>query len=337
MNSRFIIFVSIVCGFIILLCSMGQFSIPFVVGTILAYAFNVPVDTASRKFHIPRGITSGICIFLLIALFSFFTVVIGPIIKDCFILLVKKLPLIIESIPGIIKFICEKLHIPGEITSENLAASYSSEIASALPEYILNFLNTGVTLIYSAVFIIMTPIITFYLLKDWDKINQSFHNMIDNNPKHDIFLRVIQKININLLAYLKGQLIICFILAVLYTTSLYFIGIKEYIACGILSGFLSFAPFFGPFLGFITSITVSIDEFETLSQYIITGCVYLVIPFIDSNFITPKLIGSRTGIKPFWILFSICAATSAFGTIGVFIAVPLAVFCSTIIKEISRI
>jgi predicted PurR-regulated permease PerM len=243
--------------------------------------------------------------------------------------------MLIEAIPRFFEAILAKIHPNGEIQLDAaMLERYSIEIAKAVPAYLINILNTGATILYSTVFVIMTPIVTFYLSKDWDKINKSFYSIIRKYTESKTVEIVIQKINRNLILYVNGQLTICTILAIFYTIFLFFVGVKEYIACGILSGFLSFAPFIGPCIGFAITIAVSVDCLQTIMQYILITALYVSVPFVDSYFLTPKLIGHKVGIKPFWILFAVSASTSILGTIGVFLAMPLAVIFSTILKEV---
>jgi putative permease len=318
---------------------MGQWLIPFGIALILAYALHAPTKTLSLKLNISPSLSAGILVLALVSAFGFFAIFMIPLLKNAIIVLINKIPKLIEYAPGFInriaKSVFQTLGLERTFNIESELEKYISMFTSDFPIYLLNFLNRGMTLIYVIMFVFMTPILTFYLLKDWNKIEeyiQLFLKKISSPTTTDIF----SGINTKLAAYIKGQLIICIILSVLYSVSIYLIGTNEFIICGIFSGFLSFAPFFGPFLGFLTTVTMSIDDFLYGYQYTLLCCLYVVIPFLDSNFITPKLIGKKTGIHPFWILFSICATMSILGTIGIFISVPMAVVLSAICKEIVK-
>jgi predicted PurR-regulated permease PerM len=317
---------------------MGAVSLPFAIGFILAYSLNVPISKISERFRVPRSIVAMFTVIILVSLFCFLSIVIGPILKNCFILLIKRLPELLRVAPVFIDSILVKLHIiqPDSLSDMDIVERVLVEAASAIPGHIMNFLNTGIAIMYSAVFVIMTPIVSFYLLKDWDKVSRLFYKILEKYEEKRFVVDIVRKINKNLLAYANGQLIICIILATIYSAFLYFIGIKEFLSCGIFSGILSFAPFLGVILGFLTTIAVGIEEFNSFNQYVYVCILYTIVPLIDSNFITPKLIGDRTGIKPFWILFSICATTSILGTSGIFIAIPLAIVFCTTIKELFR-
>ncbi|MDR0744415.1 MAG: AI-2E family transporter [Holosporales bacterium] len=318
---------------------MEAWLIPFFIAFILAYALHAPTKTLSVKLHISQSISAGILILLLISAFGFFVVFMIPLIKNAMMIIINKIPKLIECAPifvnDFIKSIFQSIGLDRAFNIENELEKYFLTFTSDLPIYILNFLNTGMALIYIIMFVFMTPILTFYLLKDWNKI-ESYTRSILKKISSPVANNIIYNINTNLAAYIKGQTIICFILSILYSIGIYFIGTKEFIICGIFSGILSIAPFFGPFIGIMTTITMSIDDFMYGYQYALLCCLYVVIPFLDSNFITPKIIGSKTGIHPFWIFFSICATVAILGSVGIFIAIPIAVIFSTICKEMAK-
>lgn len=338
LTRKFIVFLLISFAFFVFYC-MGQWLAPFLIALILAYALHAPTKQLAAKFKISQALSSGIFVLALISAFVFFMIFMVPLLKNTVLLLINKLPKIMSSLPALFDDSIQKflnlLGISKTITLESELEKYFSTFTSDLPTYLFNFLNTGVTLVYIIMFAFMTPILTFYLLKDWNKIEEYSKKIIDrlsSKTAKNIFLNI----NSVLGQYVKGQLTICCLLSVFYCLGLCFIGTKEFIVCGLISGILAFAPFFGPLLGFITTLTMSIDDFNFSYQYLLLCCIYVTIPFLDSNFITPRLIGRKVGIHPFWILFSICATVSLLGTIGIFISVPVAVTLSTVCKEFAK-
>jgi predicted PurR-regulated permease PerM len=211
--------------------------------------------------------------------------------------------------------------------------NYLSENTKIWPSYLVNIIDTSIAMAHSAFFIFIIPILVFYLLKDWDKMTIAIRAILKKTVS-DSVIKLLQNINANLGKYIKSQLLVCCLLAVLYMAGLFFLKLDDYIMCGALSGLLSFAPFFGPLISLFITLVMAIDEFLP-HQYVLTCCLYVVIPLLDSNFITPKLIGQKIGIPPAWLLFSICASISVLGTIGIFISIPVAVILSTVFKEVS--
>ncbi len=338
-KSRIITSVFLLLALIAIFYAMGQWLIPFVIALILAYAFHAPTKSISTNLKISSSISAGIVVSLMVSIFAFLAIFLVPLFKNAAMVLINKLPRLMQTAPASINDLLHRssssLGIDHTFDVSASFQKYVGQVTSDLPNHILNFINTGVAVVYVVIFAIMTPLITYYLLKDWSKIENSIVSILAKFSS-TATLETIKNINKKLAAYTKGQLLICCILSVLYSVALYFIGVKEFLVCGIFSGFLSFAPFFGPLLGLLATLAMSIDDFSFTYQYTLTMCLYAAIPLLDSNFITPKLIGKTTGIQPFWLLFSICATVSVLGIAGVFISVPMAVAISTICKEIVK-
>jgi predicted PurR-regulated permease PerM len=337
-NARFILIgVSLVAGSA-LLYNMGKWIIPFLLATIFAYALHVPVRKLAKSLRLSPTVSSGIVVTVLIAFFCLFVIFFIPVFKNAMFVIVQKIPSLLHSLPLSINSILSKatsmFGIERQFNVEYNINEYINGLTSVWPKYISQLINTSVAMMHSVIFIIMTPIILYYLLRDWDKISVAFEHYLSKISSKTVVI-ALKLINTNLGTYVKGQFLVCCILSIVYTLSLYFLNLEEYIICGIFSGFLSFAPFFGPVLGLLMAATMGVDDFSC-KQYLLTVCLYVTVPLIDSNFLTPKLIGKSIGIHPIWLLFLICAATSVLGTAGIFISIPIAVTLSTICKEFLR-
>jgi predicted PurR-regulated permease PerM len=243
---------------------MKQWMIPFVVALILSYALHVPAQTISRMLHISRTAVAGIIVLLLIAIVAVFGMFLVPLIKNATVVLIQKIPVLSHVLPAYINDVLQNVSrtfgvertfdIGGEFQR------YISEIARNLPSYVPDFLDTGKTLVYVVMFTLMTPILIFYMLKDWPQIEQTFVTLLKKiAPAH--IEDIIKKINTKLGAYIKGQLLVCCVLSIIYVPLFLFVGVDQYIFCGLFSGFLAIAPFLGPFLSLLTTLALSYDEF----------------------------------------------------------------------------
>ncbi|MDR2598142.1 MAG: AI-2E family transporter [Holosporales bacterium] len=324
---------------LVLLYAMGKWVVPFLVSLILAYALHVPTRYLSKSLNIPFSAASGIVVVILIAFLGLFFIFFIPVLKNSTIIIVQKLPILLRSLPNPVNsFLSGALAMVGvdrQFDIETSLQNYISEVTAAWPSYVVHIIDTSMAMFHSLIFIIMIPIIVFHLLRDWDRITSSIQSILKKIASQAV-ITALSRINTNLGAYVRGQLSVCCILTVVYSTGLFFLGLDEYVICGILSGFLSFAPFFGPVIGFSTTLVMAIDNFSSIHQYILMCCLYTVIPLLDSNIVTPKLIGKSVGIQPVWLLFSICAAISVLGAAGIFISIPVAVILSTVCKELVK-
>ncbi|MDR1034503.1 MAG: AI-2E family transporter, partial [Holosporales bacterium] len=320
---------------IALLFAMGKWVVPFLVSLILAYALHVPTRYLAKTLNVSFSSASGIIVGILIAFLVLFTIFFVPALKNSTVIIVQKLPILLRSLPNSINaFLSSIFAVVGVERQFDIEASlqnYVSEVTAAWPNYIVHIIDTSMAMFHSIIFAIMIPIIVFNLLRDWDKITFSIQSILKRVASETI-ITVLSQINTNLGAYVRGQFVVCSILTVVYSVGLFFLDLDEYVICGILAGFLSFAPFFGPIVGFSTALVMAIDNFSSAHQYILMCCLYTLVPLLDSNLITPKLIGKSVGIQPVWLLFSICAAMSILGAAGILISIPVAVILSTICK-----
>ncbi len=337
MNKYKIIFNLIILSFILVICyAMGKWIVPFFIGIILAYCLHYPAQLLSDKLKVSSTVSASIILIILISIFTVMFVFLVPLVQNAILILLKKLVIILntssaESINEFVKSILLKFGINKSIDVGTGIQNYISNTIHNVPKYLYNFISTGKSIVYTIIFMCMTPIITFYLLKDWNKLSMYFIVILrrfTSNKCIDLLIRINTKLG----DYIKGQLLICCILSIVYFIGLKIIGVSEYIVCSIFSGFISIAPFFGPCIGLAVTLAMGMDDFAFLYQYFLTIVLYIVVPFIDSNFITPKLIGNKLGIHPFWMLFSICASMSVLGTPGIFLSIPIAVIFTTIFK-----
>jgi predicted PurR-regulated permease PerM len=314
---------------------MGRWLAPFVISLVLAYALHAPSLWISKRFKISTSVSAMIVVSVIILLVSFFAIFLIPLLKNAGVVIIQKLPRLLRTLPDMVNGTLDSILAPFGV-SRSFDVGFNMQdcinrLTTIWPSYIPSFIDTGMTLIHSVIFIFMIPIITFYLLRDWEKLQVSVKTILQKLVPSSV-IDVISDLNVKLAVYVRGQLLICFILSTCYGTCLYFIGITEYIVCGFLSGFLSAAPFFGPCIGLVITSAMAIDDYSSILQYVLTCGLYAAIPLIDSNFLTSRLIGRSTGVHPVWLLFSICATASMFGTLGVFVSVPAAVVLSTVCK-----
>lgn len=339
MNKYKIIFNTIISIFILTICyAMGKWIIPFIIGIILAYCLHYPSQLLSEKLKISTSLSATFILVFIISIFSVIFIFLIPLVQNATLVLLKKLAIILntssaDSINEFVNNILLKFGIDKSIDVGTGIQHYINNSIHNVPKYLYNFINTGKSIVYTVIFMGMTPIITFYLLKDWNKITK-YLIIILRRFSSNKFIDLLISINKKLGDYIKSQLLICCILSLIYLMGLKIIGVNEYLVCSIFSGFISIAPFFGPCIGLAVTLAMSLDDFILPYQYFITIGLYILVPFIDSNFITPKLIGDKLGIHPFWMLFSICASMSILGTPGIFLSIPIAVIFTTIFKVI---
>lgn len=337
MHYKTVILASVIGTLIAVLYVMGQWTMPFIVSLILAYCFHYPANQLSTYLKISSATASCIIVVFLVTIFTLTVIFLIPLIQKATIVLLHKISILVsttspETINNALQEFLSKLGIHQSFDIGTSIQNYIKSLASNIPGYLIGFLNTSKSIIYIIMFIFMIPIITFYLLRDWNKFVRYTKILLRRLTSPNV-VALVQNINSRLAEYIKGQLSLCAVLSIIYCMLLTVIGVNESVVCGLFTGMISIIPIFGPFIGLGTTLAMSLND-SSAYQYLFIILTYLAIMFIDSNYLTPKFIGEKLGISPFWMLFSICATMSVFGTAGLFLAVPLTVVFATICKSI---
>lgn len=170
---------------------------------------------------------------------------------------------------------------------------------------------------------VITPVVTFYLLRDWDKLVARLDHWLprDHAPTIRTQLGLIDE---TLAAFARGQAIVCALLGVFYGVGLSLVGLEFGLIVGLATGLISFVPYFGMLTGFVVGIGLAIVQFDSMAPVAMVAAVFVVGQVIEGNIVSPKLVGDRVGLHPVWMIFALMAGGALFGFMGVLLAVPVA-------------
>ena len=148
--------------------------------------------------------------------------------------------------------------------------------------------------------------------------------------------KIMAEIDQALAGFIRGQISVCLILGFIYSILLTVVGLDFGFLIGIITGFLTFIPYVGALTGFIAAILVAFFQwgFSFIDLATITG-VFIFGQLLESNYLTPKLVGKNIGLHPVWIVFGLFVFGALFGFIGVLFATPLTAVCGVLIKHLS--
>src|SRR5690606_32567853 len=193
-------------------------------------------------------------------------------------------------------------------------------------------LASGMTVINAISFIVFTPVVTFYLLLDWQPMVNGLKSLLPREHKEEI-LEVLADIDSAIGGAIRGQGGVVLILAVFYAAALSLVGLNFGLAIGLIAGLFSFVPFVGFAVGIVLSVGIAIVQFWPEWWFIaIVGAIYLIGQFIEGNVLYPKLVGSTININPVWMMFALLALGAIFGFVGLLLAVPMAAIASVLVR-----
>jgi predicted PurR-regulated permease PerM len=180
--------------------------------------------------------------------------------------------------------------------------------------------------------LIITPVVAFYLLLDWDRVLVTVDGWIPLQHR-DTVRGLASDIDNAIAGFVRGQAVICLILAAFYAIGLTFAGLNFGFLIGLMTGLLSFIPFVGAATGFLIAGIVAIAQFwpEWTPILMVVG-VFLIGQALEGYVLSPKLVGAKVGLHPVWMMFALLAASYLLGFIGLLVAIPLAATIGVLLR-----
>jgi len=181
--------------------------------------------------------------------------------------------------------------------------------------------------------LVIVPFITFFLLKDSRTILQGILQMVPNKY-FEMSYYVLKKVTLQLGLFVRAWIFDATFVGVMIGFGFYFIGIPNALPLGVIAGLGHLIPYFGPVIGGVPAIIVSIVQYGDLSQVPLILFVVLLTYTFDNGFVQPYVFGKSVDMHPIVIILLIISGGTLFGLMGMLLAVPVATVIKTFIKEI---
>lgn len=320
-------------AFLLFLWVFGGILGPFLFGAAIAYL----TDPLADKLE-DIGL-SRVAATLVINVVAF--VVVAVAVLSISPILIDQAQQLVERMPGYVDNLAGRAHeafpglfpdfSPAEIANAKEGGEANGE-SGALSEpakrwglsVLKGAVSGGLAFIDFLGVVVITPIVAFYLLLDWDRAVASIDSVLPLKYA-DTIRELASEINETLSAFLRGQLFVCFILGSFYAVALTLAGLPFGALVGIFAGIISFIPFVGSMIGLLLSVGIALAQFwgEWWHIALIAG-IFLFGQAVEGNVLTPLLVGERVGLHPVWLIFALSAFGYVFGFAGLLVAVPLA-------------
>ncbi len=180
--------------------------------------------------------------------------------------------------------------------------------------------------------IVVFGVVMVYLLKDFDITMSKGKELLPVTKKEKIS-GVISKIDENLKAFFRGQMVVCAILSIIYGIGLTIIGIPMSFLLAFVGGFGNMIPYVGIGLGLIPAIILAFIQFQDITHILLVGLVFGIGQFLEGTVITPKIVGDKLGLHPVAIILAILICGQILGFLGLLLAVPIASVLKVLIDE----
>jgi len=306
---------------------------PFIAAGLLAYIGD-PLADRLQKLKLPRTV-AVVSVFLLTFLFvGLLVLLVLPLIRTQVTSLLDALPGIISQVEQVwLPRVSAFLGIEGseDIGFAAFVSRYSDMAGSWGSTILMSLSRSGGALAAAVISLFLVPIITFYLLRDWDQIIARLGALVPSRQRATVF-ELVRETDEVLGAFLRGQVLVMLALAVIYAAGLTLVGLEFAIAIGVVAGLVSFVPYLGFVFGILLAgLTVAMepDPLWRLGGVLAT---FWIAQLIEGSFLTPKLVGDRIGLHPVIVIFSIAAGGQLFGFFGVLLALPAAAVLSVLVR-----
>jgi predicted PurR-regulated permease PerM len=308
--------------------------LPFVAGLAIAYFLNPVVDALAR-----RGVARWLSALWVLAGFALaiglLSLLILPLLQDQIGGLINSIPGYIEKarthlIPWLENWLAR--FSPDDVQKMRAAAGqYAGNVANLAGKALQDIVTSGLAVIDILALLIITPVVAFYMMRDWPKLTGAVDSALPRRY-YDLIHTQLAEIDRTLSGFVRGQALVCLCLGFFYGIGLTATGMPYSAAIGVTAGILSFIPYVGTTFAWISSISLSLVQFDDLSRVGYVIAVLVLGHVMEAYILTPRLVGKRVGLHPVWILFALITGARLMGFAGVLIAVPVAAVAGVLIR-----
>jgi predicted PurR-regulated permease PerM len=291
--------------------------LPFVAGLALAYLLN-PLANRIERAGGSRLIAALIIVGGFVLGSLLLIILVAPLLGNQLTALIAKLPAYLGRLQELVTDRPWLSKIVGEGFSE--AQQSTGELVKQGVEWGAGFLKSlwsgGRALVSIFSLLIVTPIVAFYLIYDWNRMVTAVDSIVPL-PYRQTVRALAVEMNAAIGGYFRGQTLVALALGFYYAISLSVSGLNFGLLIGFLSGFLTFIPYVGSLTGLVVAVGVAIAQFwPNYPRILIVLGIFLIGQFMEGNVLSPKLVGDRVGLHPVWLMFALFAFGYLFGFVG---------------------
>ncbi len=320
------------CVFVLLLYVLRDVMLPFVAGMAVAY-FLDPVVDRLETWKMSRTFATSLVTVAFFALLIVAVILIAPILQSQLFGFINSLPDYISKLREFIGPLLDQFAL-GAVggSGGDQVAGVAFKAADIVGRLLKGLWSGGLALINLVSLIFITPVVSFYLLRDWDRLVARIDGLLPRQHAQ-VVRRLMADIDRSLAAFVRGTGTVCLALAVLYALALTLVGLQFGLVVGLGAGLISFVPFVGAVTGLIVSTALAVIQFwPDYLHVVLVVAVFAVGQVLEGNFLTPRLVGSRVGLHPLWLIFALLAGGALFGFVGILIAVPSAAAIGVLVR-----
>jgi predicted PurR-regulated permease PerM len=309
---------------------------PFMIAAVLAYLGDPLVDRLEAR-RLSRALAVIMVFGLLTVLGVAFLLILIPVLQ-------KQAGVLVAKIPQGLQWLQERLlpmlmSVPGVDSStfnvdtlRQAITEHWQQVGTAMTRVMAQITASGQALFAVLAYLLLIPVVTFYLLRDWDVLVAMVHGLIPRRiePK---MVELARECDAVLAQFLRGQLLVMLALALIYTVGLWIAGLDAAFLIGVLAGLVSFVPYLGFVVGIVLAGFAALIQFGDMMHVVYVVIVFATGQLIEGFVLSPWLVGDRIGLHPVAVIFAVMAGGQLFGFFGVLLALPVAAVVLVLLRH----
>ena len=329
----------VAAGFLLLLWLLNDILLPFVVGAVVAYFFDPVVARLQHAGLSRTWATTAVTIVAVLGAVAVAMAIVPPVFSEVQALIAKAPEYVVQvaqRLQPMIEPLRTRLGLPSLSLQELQAelSQWAGQALGLLGAIASRVAQRGVAIINLLALLFLTPVVTFYLLRDWPKVLAAIDGALPLDHA-DTIRTLAHDSNAAVAGYVRGQALVCLSLGTIYGVGLSLVGLQFGFVIGLIAGLISFIPFVGTLVGATLSIGMALAQFPPDWMGVVkVAAVFGIGYLLEGNVLSPKLVGDRVGLHPVWIMFALLAGGSLFGFVGVLIAVPVAAVIGVVMRHL---
>ncbi len=309
---------------------------PFLAAFLLAYLGDPLIDRLQR-FKMSRTLAVSAVFATLVFLLLLLVFFLDPLIEGQLASLQRRLPVLVDIVKTkILPWMRDHLGIdPAQYDLDALRQQVSghlSVIGGFATGIFSSITQSSLTLFSWLANLVLIPVVTFYLLRDWDQLIEKIDHLLPRRLEPRLALLAKESDEV-LGAFLKGQLIVMLALGTIYSVGLFVVGLDFALLIGMMAGLVSFVPYLGFVVGILVAGIAVLLQFQDAFYLIPVIVVFGIGQIFEGVVLTPIFVGDRIGLHPVAVIFAVLAGGQLFGFFGILLALPVAAVIMVLLRH----
>lgn len=331
---RLVVWLALLAGLCLALYLLRAALMPFVAGMAVAYLLD-PLADRLERLGLPRGAAAGLIVAGFVVAFFALLIIFIPILSAQFTDFIGRLPGYAETIEkATAPYLAElkaKLARGQAQRLQSLLEQYASDAMGSAGAVVSQVVSGGAAVLNLLGLAVVTPVVAFYLLRDWDRLVAHLDQVLPRRSAAGI-RDIMREIDRRLSGFVRGQVLVCLMLGSWYATGLVLIGLDFGLLLGMIAGLISVIPYLGNVVGLGIGLAIAFTQFDGWREPLLVAAVFGSGQILEGYVLQPRIIGDRVGLHPVWLMFAVIAGGTLLGLTGALLAVPAAAVIGVLVR-----